>query len=551
MATDAEAAGGLRAGRDALARGAWEAARSEFERTLAGGESAEALEGLSWAAWWSGDPDLLFDARERAYRAYRDCGDRCGAARMAMWMGTDSVDFRGEFAVASGWLARARRLLEGLDETPEQGWLCVHEAEQLIYAEDTGTARTLGAEAAALGRRLGLTALEMMGLSVEGLALVTEGDIHAGLRRLDEAVAAALGGEFEERQYIAFSCCFVIYGCERARDYDRAAQWCRKAVEFAERAQLDSLNHLCRAHYAGVLVWHGAWDEAEAELLGAAERLGSTRPALAPEAVVRLAELRRRQGRHEEAADLFAQVDEHPLAMLGRAEMSLDRGDPVLAKDLAERMLREAPATSRTQRAAGLEILIRALAALGREANAGEALDELRAIASAVPTDPLRAAAGSASGAVEAARGQHEAARRSYEDAAYLFQRSGAPLEAGRARLELARVLAALERAEHAAEQAGAAATVFERIGARAALQDAEAFLAGLAPADGAGSSRLTGREREILGLVAQGLGDRAIAEALVISEHTVHRHISNILAKLGCRSRSAAVAEGLRGGLI
>jgi ATP/maltotriose-dependent transcriptional regulator MalT len=222
-----------------------------------------------------------------------------------------------------------------------------------------------------------------------------------------------------------------------------------------------------------------------------------------------------------------------------------------MARDLAERILRETPATSRTQRAAGLEILVRSRSALGEIADAAAALDELRAIASAVHTDPVRAAAGLASGAMEAASGQHEAARRSYEDATFLFQRSGAPFEAGCPRLALARSLGALGRTGHAAEQAGAAATVFERIGAHAALQDAEAFLAGLTPADAAGSPRLTGREREVLGLVARGLADRAIAEALVISEHTVHRHVSNILVKLGCRSRSAAVAEGLRDGLI
>jgi DNA-binding NarL/FixJ family response regulator len=48
------------------------------------------------------------------------------------------------------------------------------------------------------------------------------------------------------------------------------------------------------------------------------------------------------------------------------------------------------------------------------------------------------------------------------------------------------------------------------------------------------------------LGLVAKGMSDRAIAEQLVLSEHTVHRHVANILAKLGCRTRSAAVADAL-----
>jgi ATP/maltotriose-dependent transcriptional regulator MalT len=472
---------------------------------------------------------------------------------MATWLGTDSVDFRGEFAVASGWLARARRLLEGHEDAVEYGWLCVHEGEQRLHAEDTAAARALGAEATALGRRLGRTDLEMMGLSVEGVALVTEGEVDTGLHRLDEAAAAALGGEFEDLAYVVFSCCFVIYACERARDYDRAAQWCRKAMEFAERAEVQDLNRYCRAHHAGVLIWRGLWSEAEAELAAACDGLTpARRPPLAAEAIVRLGELRRRQGRLEEAEELFAQVEEHPLAVLGRAEVCLDRGDALPARDLVERLLREMPETSRTQRAAGLEVIVRAYVAVADDAAAAAALAELRAIADAVRTEPLRACVSFSSGVTEAAAGDHEAARRSFEDAAYLFQRSGAPFEAGRARLELARALAALGRAEHAAEQAAAAATVLARIGARREAERAEALLArGSERPRGGGRPRLTGREREVLALVAEGRSDKAIAASLVVSEHTVHRHVANILAKLGCRSRSAAVAEGLRRDLI
>lgn len=97
-----------------------------FEAAAREAATAEALEGLSWAAWWLNDPEATFAARERAYTLYRAAEDRRGAARMATWLGTDHVDFRGELAVAQGWLARARRLLEGLEPGPEHGWLWVH-----------------------------------------------------------------------------------------------------------------------------------------------------------------------------------------------------------------------------------------------------------------------------------------------------------------------------------------------------------------------------------------------------------------------------------------
>ena len=69
--------------------------------------------------------------------------------------------------------------------------------------------------------------------------------------------------------------------------------------------------------------------------------------------------------------------------------------------------------------------------------------------------------------------------------------------------------------------------------------------------ADAAGSVPLSGREREILAFVARGLGDREIAQQLVLSPHTVHRHVANIRRKLGSSSRTAAVAEAARLGLL
>ena len=64
-------------------------------------------------------------------------------------------------------------------------------------------------------------------------------------------------------------------------------------------------------------------------------------------------------------------------------------------------------------------------------------------------------------------------------------------------------------------------------------------------------SALLSSREREILAYVARGLSDREIAEQLVLSPHTVHRHVANIRRKLGRTSRTAAVAEAARLGIL
>src|SRR5262245_6060597 len=110
-----------------LRSGRWTAARSSFEAALADRETPEALEGLSWAAWWLDDAEQVFDTRTRAYRAYRRRGDAPGAGRMCTWLAADELDFHGAGAVASGWLQRAHRLLDPLEPGPDHGWLAFHD----------------------------------------------------------------------------------------------------------------------------------------------------------------------------------------------------------------------------------------------------------------------------------------------------------------------------------------------------------------------------------------------------------------------------------------
>src|SRR5690242_20437433 len=153
----------LEAGSSALQQGDWEGARAAFERALAEAETPQALEGLGIAALWLDDAATTFDCRERAYRLYADSGDRLGAARVATAIAWDYQAFRGEFAVAQGWLQRARRQLEGMEPTAELGWVVVREGSSAL-ARDTGEARRLAAEATAIGRAVGSIDLEMTGL---------------------------------------------------------------------------------------------------------------------------------------------------------------------------------------------------------------------------------------------------------------------------------------------------------------------------------------------------------------------------------------------------
>lgn len=172
-------------------------------------------------------------------------------------------------------------------------------------------------------------------------------------------------------------------------------------------------------------------------------------------------------------------------------------------------------------------------------------------MARAVGTEPLRAATRFAAGVVALGRGELESARAAFEDATRLFHRSGAPFEAARARVELARTLAAAARRRDALRELKSAATTLRRIGAAHAVAQVDTLERELQQAPPHAPGKLTPRECEVLRLVAKGMSDRAIAEQLVLSEHTVHRHVANVLAKLGCTSRSAAVADALTKQLI
>lgn len=322
----------------ALQSGAWDEARTHFQESLAAGETPQALEQLGLAAWWLDDAALTFDARERAYRLYRDQGDAKGAARVAIWLVWDHLAFHGDTAVASGWLERARRLLEGHEQTAEYGWLLLRDGELALFqGHDTAVARERGERAAVLGRATGDRGLEVTGLALEGLAHVSAGEVAAGLRRLDEATAAATGGEVKELHTVGVVCCWEIFACERVRDYDRAAQWC--AREFTRRWCVRVLSAICRVQYAGVLIWRGEWAEAETELAAATKDFEQIRPPLAGQALARLGDLRLRQGRLDEAAQLFERAGAQPIARIGLAALALERDAPEESAAQLERFL--------------------------------------------------------------------------------------------------------------------------------------------------------------------------------------------------------------------
>jgi DNA-binding NarL/FixJ family response regulator len=552
---------GCLAGDEALARGAWAEAREAFEAALNIAEAPEALEGLGNAAWWLDLSDLVFNARERAYRLYLAREERRASARVAVWLAWDYWAFRGENAVANGYLQRARRLLQGEPDCPERAWLELREASLCLLKDgDPERAHILATEGVRIARQVANTDLEMLGRAVQGLALVASGAVTEGMGHLDEVNAAIISGELNDWVVMGLSCCYMIAACDRVRDYERAVQWCTRLKHSCAKWGLRPLFAVCRTQYACICLWRGAWFEAEQELLSASAELAASRPAMTAEALVHLAELRRRQGRLVEAVDLLDKIPQHGAALLVGAELAFDRGDPRAASEQALRYLRQVPMTNRTERVPGLDLLVRALTALGDTAGAKTALAELSNICAIVDTVALRAAVSFAAGYVAFGDGEPDEARRHFEDAVDLFLQSDAPFEVARSRIQLARALAELGRSEAAAQEVGRAIGALSELKAELELARAHTLIGSLAGTPGnpplpsmpkVSNGPLTKRELEILRLVAEGLSNQIIAGRLFVSEHTIHRHLANILNKLSVSTRAAAVAQAVRRGLL
>lgn len=545
----------LRDAEDALRRGAWQEGRASFEQVLSVAESPEAYDGLATCCRFLGALDESLAARERAYRLYRARSDYAGATIAAAWLGRDSGLPRAELSVARSWFAVARRQLHKTDSVLARGTLDYYEGQFALLGEnDAPKAGDLGREARAAGRECGDLDLEMQGLSLIGVALVAEGRVADGMALVEEAAAAVLGGELSGADVAGWICCHLIYACERVSDTRRAAEWCSTLRGFCERWEMPGMFGMCLAHHGTVLMHEGRWADAEATLMEASQLFASAAPALGYEALVRLCELRLRQGRYDEVLASADLLDATPLGWLllpHRAAVAVENGDPSAALDLLRRYDRSVPARDRLGRVEVLALEARIHLDRGDLDEAGRAVDLLVELVPAEPgTERLQGIAALARGRVLAAQDELADAQVALEDAADLFVRAEAPFDLARSRIDLGAVLLARgDPARGNAELAAARRTLTD-LGAAG-----EAGRAGAALARSFGRASdggvLTERELDVLRLAADGLSNTGIAGSLGLSVHTVHRHMANIRTKLGGESKAAVVARATREGWI
>ena len=374
------------------------------------------------------------------------------------------------------------------------------------------------------------------------------------MRRLDESAVAATAGDLDDLMWVGKVCCNLIAAAGRVGDVERASQWCEEVKEYAQRWELRTLFNVCRTQYAGVLLQTGAWTEAEQELQAALAVLGGGRRTARFEGTAQLGELRRRQGRVDEARALFSQAEQSWTARTGSVELALDEGETGDALALAERLERATEGSRQLDRIQALSLLVRAAVASGRVDAALEPTVELGALAEPGRDTGRRSGGGS----------------RAEGEVAFAQRRARARAPPARGRRRAVRALRGTLRAragaaparprlfelgagERGAGEASGAQEAFLELDARQDLTSAARLLrASRRPAGRRGRREpLTRREREVLGLVAAGRSNREIAAELVVSPHTVHRHVANILRKLGEPTRAAAAARAARDGLV
>jgi DNA-binding CsgD family transcriptional regulator/Tfp pilus assembly protein PilF len=533
----------------ALRAGDVEAAREAFELALAESESGAALEGLAEALYQQRDYAAAVAHFERAYTAHRRSGDKMAAGRAARTLGWIGGYVRGNWAVRSGWFARARTIFSDAGQDgPERGWVLLVDS----YAEpDSAVREDLLHQALAIGRRFSDPDIEFEALVCLGCLLIMTGRVEEGLSFCDESLAAACAGELTDLATVEAIFCRFFWMCELVNDVPRADQWMSAAAALLRRRNV--VGAFCRAHYGGILTAAGRWEEAEAELVESARCFDRGLPERRSDALVRLADLRLRQGDLDQAAVLLKGLDTHPDAVRSLAALHLARGETAQARNLLECGTSgsdgDLPAGGETSPLGPLlALLVDVHLADGRLDDAGHVAERLERLAQRQRGPYLTAAAALAKGRVCLARG-HPDARVNLHSALQAFTLARLPMELAETRLEMARALAA--SSPEAAIAAGKAALEdFERLKAARHADAAGALLRSLgAPirTGPKGFGALTRRESEVLKLIGTGMSNAEIAERLYITRKTVEHHVGNVLAKLGLRNRAEAAAYVIR----
>ena len=532
--------------REAFARAAWAESYRLFQ--TADREAPlepEDVERLATAAYLIGRDAESEAARGRAHQTCLDRGDHEGAARSASWLAFGLLQ-RGAIAQASGWFARAERILDDAHlDSVARGFLLIPSAIQRIVQGDPEAGHAVFTQAADIARRFGDRDLASLACSGRGRALIRMGNIAEGVALLDEAMVAVIAGNVTP-VLAGDIYCIVLEACQETFDLGRAYEWTNSLAAWcAAQPELVRYRGECLLYRAEVMQLRGKWDDAARDAEDACRLLASMPAAGA--AFYRVGEIHRLRSEFAKAETAYTRANERGRKpQPGLSLLRLAQGQTEVAAASMRGVLLDTRAPTARARILGAAVEI--LLAAGDHENARGAAAELAEIARSFGASQLSAASAHATGAVLLAEGDTESAATFLHGAWATWRELGMPYEEAQTCVLMAAVC------ERRADQDGRRLEL-DRARALLAQLTADICLAGVAK-DVEGATRrragpLSERELQVLRLLAAGKTNREIAAALFISEKTVARHVSNIFDKLAVSSRTAAAAWAYQHNLI
>jgi DNA-binding CsgD family transcriptional regulator len=529
------ATGDVRLGREAFARRSWAAARELLLPVDQPTLTAEDLHSLATAAYLVADRDTALAAWQRAFQLHTAAGDPRAAALDAHWLAF--VYFHlGNQAVAGGWVARGHRLLDGEPDAVEHGFYGIHEFFSHLGAQDFAGAGACSERILQIGRRWGNADLIAFGLMSGGRMLIYSGRVPEGVALLDEAMVGVASGEVSPI-VSGETYCSLIEACQELSDYRRMSEWTEALTTWCgDQPDLVPFTGQCAVHRGQILRNQGSFVPALEELALAAERYAANGlEAATGLALYERGEVLRTQGDLDGAEAAYTAAAPHGYEpQPGLSLLQLARGRTAAAVAAARRLASEP--TDPVARARRLPAIVEILLAGGEVGEARVAADDLVDLASGFCCDAVTAAAAHWAGTVSLAEGDASGALPQLRRAWKLWIDLGARYDAAWARTRIGLALRALGDEASATSELTVAARTFAELGAGPAGRAVSGWLVPASLPDG-----LTAREVEVLRLVATGQSNPQVAAALFLSEKTVARHLSNIFAKTGVTSRTAA----------
>jgi class 3 adenylate cyclase len=452
--------------RDALEAHRWRDAFDLLSRAdREGSLEPEELEALAQAAWFTAQPQLAIDAKERALAGYVDRGDRARAAALAFDLGRE-YGSKMKYSMASAWVSRGEQLLRDEPESFAHGYLALSQSRIAQLGGDIDTAIELAAKSVDIGARFADPDLQAWGLVQEALLLITSGRTDEGFRRMEEATIAAVNGELSP--FVAgVAYCSMISASRDTTDYRRAGEWTEAAHRWCERQSINGFPGICRVHRAEIVGLQGGLERAELELQQATQELAAydATPPLA-DGFYALGEVRMRMGDLKGAEDALRQahslgrIPQPALAMIRLSEGKVQAAATAINSTVAEQT------RDRWTRVRLLPAQVEIALAAGDAATARSAAQELSELSEAYGSPALHASNHDAWGRVHLSEGDAEAAARELRSAMRHWQDVGAPYEVARDRTALAAALRRLDDADQADLELETARAEFERLGA-------------------------------------------------------------------------------------